>query len=92
MELIRDNRIRHVLLVSRWDTYISGWERGGTETMQDLTIAYQGPGGEHAVGLPAFRAALADTVRRLHSMGVDVWILKQVPPQLIDELRGIRLA
>jgi peptidoglycan/LPS O-acetylase OafA/YrhL len=38
LNLVRDNHIKHVLLASRWDTYISGWERGGSETLQDLTI------------------------------------------------------
>ena len=82
MALIRDQHIRHVLLVSRWDTYISGWERGGVETAQDLTISYT-DGGVTYRGDEAFTRALEETVRRLQAMNVDVWLMEQVPPQLV---------
>jgi peptidoglycan/LPS O-acetylase OafA/YrhL len=82
MALIRDQHIRHVLLVSRWDTYISGWERGGVETAQDLTISYT-DGGVTYTGAEAFTRALDQTVRRLQAMDVDVWLMEQVPPQLV---------
>jgi peptidoglycan/LPS O-acetylase OafA/YrhL len=83
MGLIRDQRIRHVLLVSRWDTYISGWERGGVETRQDLTLSYS-EGGILYKGESAVRFSLQETVRRLQTLDADVWLLEQVPPQLID--------
>jgi peptidoglycan/LPS O-acetylase OafA/YrhL len=84
LQLIRDNHIKHVLLASRWDTYISGWERGGSETLQDLTISFTAPDGRKFTGEEAFRLAFAETIRRLRALDVDVWILEQVPPQLID--------
>ena len=83
MQLIRDRHIRHVLLVSRWDTYISGWERGGVETQQDLTVSYTAAGVLYE-GEAAVRFALQETVRRLAALDTDIWILDQVPPQLID--------
>jgi peptidoglycan/LPS O-acetylase OafA/YrhL len=83
MALIHDQHIRHVLLVSRWDTYISGWERGGIETAQDLTISYT-DGGMTYRGDEAFTRALEETVRRLQAMDVDVWLMEQVPPQLVS--------
>ncbi len=83
MALIRDQHIRHVLLVSRWDTYISGWERGGIETAQDLTISYT-DGGVTYRGDEAFARSLEETVRRLQELNVDVWVLEQVPPQLVS--------
>jgi peptidoglycan/LPS O-acetylase OafA/YrhL len=83
MTLIRDQHIRHVLLVSRWDTYISGWERGGIETAQDLTIAYTEDGATYR-GDEAFSRSLEETVRRLQALNVDVWIMEQVPPQLVS--------
>jgi peptidoglycan/LPS O-acetylase OafA/YrhL len=83
MTLIRDQHIRHVLLVSRWDTYISGWERGGIETAQDLTISYT-EGGVTYRADEAFTRALEETVRRLQAMDVDVWVMEQVPPQLVS--------
>ncbi len=84
LALIRTNRLRKVLLVSRWDSYIDGWERGGSETLQDLTLGYSRAGSEPLVGLPAFRAAFVGTIRELRALGVDVWVFEQVPPQLID--------
>jgi peptidoglycan/LPS O-acetylase OafA/YrhL len=83
LDLIRDHHIRHVLLVSRWDTYMSGWERGGVETNQDLTISYT-EGGIVYRGETAMRLALQETVRRLRQLDADIWILEQVPPQLIE--------
>ncbi len=83
MDLIRDQHIRHVLLASRWDTYISGWERGGIETAQDLTISYA-EGGVTYRGEEAFTRSLEETVRRLQAMNVDIWIMEQVPPQLVS--------
>jgi peptidoglycan/LPS O-acetylase OafA/YrhL len=83
MTLIRDAHIRHVLLVSRWDTYISGWERGGIETAQDLTISYT-EGGVTTRADEAFSRSLEETVRRLQAMDVDVWLMEQVPPQLVS--------
>jgi len=82
MALIRDQHVRHVLLVSRWDTYISGWERGGIETAQDLTISYTEDGVTYR-GDEAFTRSLEETVRRLQALNVDVWIMEQVPPQLV---------
>jgi peptidoglycan/LPS O-acetylase OafA/YrhL len=84
LNLIRDSHIKHVLLASRWDTYISGWERGGSETLQNLTISFTSADGHRAQGLEAFRLSFAETVRRLRTLGVDVWVLEQVPPQLVD--------
>jgi peptidoglycan/LPS O-acetylase OafA/YrhL len=84
LKLVRDNHIKHVLLASRWDTYISGWERGGSETMQDLTITFTATDGHRSTGLEAFRLSFEQTIRLLREMDVDIWILEQVPPQLID--------
>jgi peptidoglycan/LPS O-acetylase OafA/YrhL len=84
LKVLRENHLKHVLLVSRWDTYISGWERGGTETTQDLTISYADTDGSRSTGLAAFRLSFEETLRRLRELDVDVWILEQVPPQLVD--------
>jgi peptidoglycan/LPS O-acetylase OafA/YrhL len=82
-DLVRRNHIKHVVLVSRWDSYIDGWDRGGSETKQDLTISFSDVGGRFR-GEEAFRRALGETVNRFRALGVDVWIIEQVPPQLID--------
>jgi hypothetical protein len=84
LELVRDNHVRHILLASRWDTYISGWERGGSETLQDLTISFTAADGRRSTGIEAFRLSFEETIRRLRALGADVWVLEQVPPQLVD--------
>ena len=83
LKLVRDHQVKHILLASRWDTYISGWERGGSETLQDLTLSFSADG-RRSTGLEAFRLSFEETIRRLRALGADVWVLKQVPPQLVD--------
>jgi peptidoglycan/LPS O-acetylase OafA/YrhL len=82
-DIVRRNHIKSVLLVSRWDSYIAGWERGGSETKQDLTISFTNVDGRFT-GDEAFRLAFHETLRRFRALGTDVWVIKQVPPQLID--------
>jgi peptidoglycan/LPS O-acetylase OafA/YrhL len=82
-ELIRRNHIKHIVLVSRWDSYIDGWDRGSSETKQDLTISFSAAH-ELFTGERAFRLALRETLRQLRALDVDVWIIEQVPPQRID--------
>jgi peptidoglycan/LPS O-acetylase OafA/YrhL len=84
LKLVRDNQVKHILLASRWDTYISGWERGGSETLQDLTVSFTAADGRRSTGIEAFRLSFGETTRRLRALGADVWVLKQVPPQLVD--------
>lgn len=82
-DLVRSNQIKNVVLVSRWDSYIDGWDRASSETKQDLTISFSAPDGRFT-GQEAFRRALRETLRRFRALGVNVWIVEQVPPQLID--------
>jgi peptidoglycan/LPS O-acetylase OafA/YrhL len=82
--LVRDNPgVKTVVLASRWDAYVSGREPGSSETRQDLTIALDTPAG-HLAGEQAFQEALQQTVKRFQALGVNVWIIEQVPPQLVD--------
>jgi peptidoglycan/LPS O-acetylase OafA/YrhL len=82
-DLVRRNGIKHVLLASRWDSYIDGWDPRGNETKQDLTISFDTVDGR-LKGAEAFQFALRETLNRFRSLGVEVWIVEQVPPQLID--------
>ena len=82
-ELVRANGIKHVILASRWDSYINGRDPRGSETGQDLTISFPTPSGR-LTGAAAFSAALRETIRRFRALGVDVWIIEEVPEQLVD--------
>ena len=53
-------------------------------TLQDLTISFSSADGRRVRGLEAFQLSFAETVRRLRMLGADVWVLEQVPPQLVD--------
>jgi peptidoglycan/LPS O-acetylase OafA/YrhL len=79
MQLIKDARIKTVLLAARWDVYEQGFEQGGAETARMPVIGYKG-----LRGRDAFENAWRDTVRALQHAGVKVWVLRQVPPQLED--------
>jgi peptidoglycan/LPS O-acetylase OafA/YrhL len=81
-DLVRRNGIKHVILASRWDSYIDG-ERKGSETGQNLTISFPTASGR-LTGEEAFRTAVRETIRRFRALGVDVWIIEEVPPQLVD--------
>jgi peptidoglycan/LPS O-acetylase OafA/YrhL len=83
VDLVRRNGIKHVILASRWDSYIDGWDRAGGETKQDLTISF-GAGSGGLRGEAAFRAALRETLDQFRSLGAEVWIIEQVPPQIVD--------
>lgn len=78
LALIQKNKIRHALLVTRWDMYALGWEAGSIETARNPAIAFKTLKGQEA-----FAAAFGETVHRLKKTGVAVHAMKQVPPQLI---------
>ena len=83
LSIVRRNHIRNVLMVARWDMYALGWEKGSDETTREPFISYTTKSGKRLLRAPAFAAAFMDTARKLHAMGVTVWVVKQVPPQLI---------
>jgi hypothetical protein len=83
VDLVQRNGIKHVILASRWDSYIDGWDRKGSETKQDLTISFSTDSGR-LTGAAAFRESLSETINRFRALGADVWIIEQVPPQLVD--------
>lgn len=92
LEIMRRDRIKNVIIVSRWDVYALGWEKNGIETERDPFMAFTTADGQQLVGKEAFAAAFAETVRKLTEMGVNVWIVKQVPPQVIDPPSALALA
>ena len=83
LAIIKRNKIKNVLLVTRWDMYAEGWEKGGIETTREPLIAYAGAHGA-ITGPSAFAPAVRDTMRALSDLGVNIWIVKQVPPTLLN--------
>ncbi len=83
LEVIRRNKIKNVLLVSRWDMYALGWEKGSVETAREPFISFTTKDGKRLTRKEAFAASFEETARVLHGMGVNVWVVRQVPPQLV---------
>ena len=83
MDIVRRNKIRNVILVTRWDMYALGWEKGGVETAREPFISFMSKDGRHLTHKDAFAASFLETLQRLESLGVNIWIVKQVPPQLV---------
>ncbi len=83
LRIIRENHIRTVLMVSRWDMYALGWEKGSDETTREPFISFTTAGGRRLLRKQAFSAAFMATVKKLHAMGVTVWVMRQVPAQLV---------
>jgi len=83
LELIRRNHIMNVLLVTRWDMYAMGWEKGSIETTREPAISFFTEDGRLLTHKEAFSAAFSNTIRALQALGVKIWIFEQVPPQLV---------
>ena len=83
LDTIQRNGIKNVLLVTRWDMYALGWEKGSVETAREPFISFTKADGHKLLRKEAFAASFLNTVRTLDAMGVTIWIVKQVPPQLV---------
>jgi peptidoglycan/LPS O-acetylase OafA/YrhL len=83
LRLLEREKIKHVLLVARWEMYSLGWEKGGIETTREPLLAYTDENGTKLTGREAFAAAFRHTIQVLNKRGIDVWVLRQVPPQLV---------
>ena len=84
LDVVKRNKIRNVLLVTRWDMYALGWEKGSVETVREPFISFISKEGKFLTRQDAFAAAFKETVEKLDALGVNVWVVKQVPPQLVD--------
>ena len=83
LNTIQRNGIKNVLLVTRWDMYALGWEKGSVETAREPFISFTKADGRKLVRTEAFAASFLNTIKTLDAMGVTIWIVKQVPPQLV---------
>lgn len=83
LSTIHQNKIKNVLLVARWDMYALGWEKGSVETTREPFISFLTHDGRTLVREDAFASSFLTTVETLNKMGVNIWVVKQVPPQLV---------
>lgn len=84
LTLLNHNHIKNVILAGRWDD-IYGWEKGSIEVGQpEALIAFTTPDGHQLERGPAFARAFEETISVLSKRGVHVWVIEQVPPQLVD--------
>jgi peptidoglycan/LPS O-acetylase OafA/YrhL len=83
LDMIRRNHIKNIILVTRWDMYALGWEKGGIETAREPLLSFTTNDGRHLIREQAFAAAFQDTIAQLKTLGVRIWVVKQVPPQLV---------
>ncbi len=83
LDTIHRNNIKNVLLVTRWDMYALGWEKGSVETAREPFISFMTKDGRVLTRKLAFAASFQETLKRLKELGVTVWIVRQVPPQLV---------
>jgi hypothetical protein len=73
VELIKKQRIQHVVLIARWEHHP---EKDNTPGLRD-------PSSPNKSGIEVFDHGLKLTVKTLHAAGVKVWIMKQVPSQKV---------
>ncbi|MEZ6131858.1 MAG: acyltransferase family protein [Planctomycetaceae bacterium] len=86
LEFIRQENIRHVILVGRWAVNIEGRPDG---TMDSLIARRGSATTSREEARAAFRDGLSHTFDELESMGAAIRVLKQVPVQTINPQRAL---
>lgn len=84
LRYIRDNDIKHIILVARWSYYVMGGARANTAAfMTDSNNASISPSDAQAV----FKRNLTPMVEQLSHEGREVYIVEQVPEQFDFNIR-----
>lgn len=84
LDLLKEYKIRNIILAGRWDD-VFGWEPGSIElTRTEAVIAFTNHDGKQLKRGEALAPAIRETINTLTAMGVHVWVLEQVPPQMDD--------
>jgi len=78
LDFIKDRRIRHVILVSRWAVNVEGRPSG---EMDSLIVDEDATGVSPTECAATLSRGLNRTIVTLQAEGVKVWIVKQVPLQ-----------
>lgn len=80
MEYIRDNNIRYILLVARWNIYIYGTPNGTRELITDSDTTNKNPIDSERV----FRQHMQNLIDLMKDEGRTVYLTKQVPHQYMS--------
>jgi peptidoglycan/LPS O-acetylase OafA/YrhL len=86
LEFIKKEKIDRVLLAGRWAYYYSG---KGDGTMNGLIIGEDETEASFAGAARAMRESLNATVSALEALGVEIFLLEQVPDQRFDVPREL---
>jgi peptidoglycan/LPS O-acetylase OafA/YrhL len=81
VEFVREKKIKHVILASRWSINIDGRPDGSTAS---LIVDESTPEASPAASQEVFRRGLLRTIAGLTDAGCRVWIMGQVPQQPDD--------
>jgi len=82
-EVIRQEKIRNIVLVARWASYPLGFVKGGISNGREPYITdhlSQKGKSPQAESMEVFRRSLARTLKALQKEGCRVWLIEQVPP------------
>jgi hypothetical protein len=84
IRFIRDQKIKTVILIARWDLALPYEEGGldGSRNAKGPRLALRTQDGREVYDLDAFASAFHDTLAALKRLGVRVWVVKQAPPYL----------
>ncbi len=81
VDFVREKKIKHVILASRWSINIDGRPDGSTAS---LIVDESTPEASPAASQEVFRRGLLRTIAGLTDAGCRVWIMGQVPQQPDD--------
>ncbi len=84
IRFIRDQKIKTVILIARWDLALPYEEGGldGSRNGKGPRLALRTEDGRKVYDLDAFAGAFRDTLAALKQLGVRVWVVKQAPSYL----------
>jgi peptidoglycan/LPS O-acetylase OafA/YrhL len=82
LALIKDNSVKNVLMISRWDIYAFGGEDGGVEDGKRAPLVFAPKDGPEQSGAAGMKSALTSTLEGIRNTGAEPWAMRQVPPHL----------
>lgn len=83
-DVIQRSKLKKVVLVARWSVYSDGWAEGSVETHNKWPPPLISDGQNKGASAPAttratFHRGLKRTIEKLTELGVEVWLVGEVP-------------
>ena len=82
-DFVKNNEVKTVFLVARWDYYVDGSNKGELNNISDVSLEF----GEIAQTRKVYKEAVYRTVEAYKAIGVKVVVVLQVPHQNINVRR-----